>query len=159
MNEAIERPGSRVVVLDDLDRVLLFRYEEADESFWVTPGGGLEPGETHEQAAARELHEEVGVLDVSLERLNWTRKPIVWTASWNAETYRSREEYFMARVPSGVRISPTRLDEWEIAAETRWWSVDELEQAQAAGVTIWPERLPALLRSLLEHGPPEADVP
>ncbi|MFE8964830.1 NUDIX domain-containing protein [Streptomyces iakyrus] len=33
---------------------------------WFTPGGGLVPGESHEQAALRELQEETGPTHVSL---------------------------------------------------------------------------------------------
>ena len=67
--EPVDRPTSRLVILDDADRILLFRAttEAAPDPFWLTPGGGVDPGETHEQAAHRELFEETG-LDVAVER-------------------------------------------------------------------------------------------
>jgi 8-oxo-dGTP diphosphatase len=40
------------------DRILMVRY--LDE-FWTLPGGGMEPGESLEAAALRELREEAGI--------------------------------------------------------------------------------------------------
>lgn len=55
------RPAARVIVLDHDDRLLLLRYDEAGHIFWAVPGGSLEDGETYEQAARRELYEELGL--------------------------------------------------------------------------------------------------
>ena len=43
-------------------RILLFRFDPDDRPpFWCTPGGALDPGESHEMAARRELFEETGI--------------------------------------------------------------------------------------------------
>jgi ADP-ribose pyrophosphatase YjhB (NUDIX family) len=42
-------------VLDTEDRLLLMRYDWPDKSIWAPSGGGIEPGETAEQAIVREL--------------------------------------------------------------------------------------------------------
>jgi 8-oxo-dGTP diphosphatase len=55
-----------VVVLDERDRVLLMRRD--GEGTWGLPGGGVEAGETWEQAARRECREETG-WDVDLRGL------------------------------------------------------------------------------------------
>ncbi|WP_293914844.1 NUDIX domain-containing protein [Deinococcus sp.] len=55
--------GASAVLLDEAGRVLLQR--RGDDGLWGLPGGGLESGETFEQAARRELNEETG-LDMPL---------------------------------------------------------------------------------------------
>jgi 8-oxo-dGTP pyrophosphatase MutT (NUDIX family) len=49
--------GSRVMVVDG-DKVLLIRHTYVPG--WQFPGGGVDPGETMEQAGARETLEETG---------------------------------------------------------------------------------------------------
>ncbi len=51
------RRSARAIVLAE-GRLLLIRREREALSYFVLPGGGIEPGETSEQACARELREE-----------------------------------------------------------------------------------------------------
>ena len=62
MSERKPRPASRILLTDPAGRVLLFRFTPDDRPpFWCTPGGALDPGESYEQAARRELREETGL--------------------------------------------------------------------------------------------------
>lgn len=58
------RVGAYVVCRDSDDRILLTRFEASghpDSHRWTLPGGGIEWGESAEDAATRELEEESGL--------------------------------------------------------------------------------------------------
>jgi 8-oxo-dGTP diphosphatase len=63
-------PRARVVIVED-GRLALIRRVREDRTYYLFPGGGVEPGETPEQAAIREAYEELGV-DVELAGLMHT---------------------------------------------------------------------------------------
>ncbi|WP_430788294.1 NUDIX hydrolase [Virgibacillus flavescens] len=56
--------GSSVIVLDKADRLLLQLRQ--DNNCWGLAGGSMEPGETLEDVAKRELLEETGLIANSL---------------------------------------------------------------------------------------------
>jgi ADP-ribose pyrophosphatase YjhB (NUDIX family) len=61
----VAETAAAVAIFDEEGRILLVRERE----LWAYPGGRLEPGETPEQAAAREAKEEAGI-DIAIgERL------------------------------------------------------------------------------------------
>jgi 8-oxo-dGTP pyrophosphatase MutT (NUDIX family) len=62
MADSTRPPNAASVALIDGDRVLLIQRARAPWSgMWSLPGGRLEPGETPERAAEREILEEVGL--------------------------------------------------------------------------------------------------
>ncbi len=57
-----ERPAIAAAIIVDEGRVLMVRRNVKEGSLsWQFPAGEVEPGETNEQAAAREAEEETGV--------------------------------------------------------------------------------------------------
>ena len=56
-----------VVVSEFQGKLMLSRHRDRDT--WETQGGHIEPGETPSEAAARELYEESGALEYTLEPL------------------------------------------------------------------------------------------
>ena len=74
----IRRRVVRAVMLTPDRHLLLMRIQEpvSGNEFWVTPGGGLEPGESDEDALYREVAEETGATRFSVDRLVWTRRVV-----------------------------------------------------------------------------------
>jgi 8-oxo-dGTP pyrophosphatase MutT (NUDIX family) len=149
------RRGARAIVLDPDDRILLVGFHYRGSTLWETPGGGLLEGETHEQAARRELLEETGLEVGDLGPVVWTR---TFLESFGEGRWDGQEDsFFFVRAPA---FDPTpRLSPEALAAEgmidVRWWELGELEAADAILV---PSRLPALVRELILHGPPAEPV-
>ena len=76
---------------------------------WVFPGGRVDAGETHEQAAVREVAEEIA-LDLAIADL----APLDWWITPEPETRRFDVRFLVARAPHDqVPVgSPDEVDEW-----------------------------------------------
>jgi 8-oxo-dGTP pyrophosphatase MutT (NUDIX family) len=153
---AVVRPAARALVLDPEDRVLLVRFvnPESGEEFWTTPGGGIKPDESLEEAIRRELLEETGLEDADIGPVIWTRREVF---PWAGRTLDQREHVVLVRAPS---FEPTpSLGRAGLAAEDvhelRWWTLAEVEASDAL---FYPTRLARFLRELLESGPPATPI-
>lgn len=58
-NQPLLMVGSTVLVIDAQNRLLMMK--RSDSGNWGVPGGAMELGETTEETARRELHEETGL--------------------------------------------------------------------------------------------------
>jgi 8-oxo-dGTP pyrophosphatase MutT (NUDIX family) len=139
-----ERPAARILLLDDRERVLLFRFDAGDRpAFWATPGGALDPGESYEQAARRELREETGIdLDCGREVL----RRVVEFVTLEDVPVHADERYFLVR--AGECAIDTRLHtdlERRVMQQHRWFARDEIANWPE---TIFPEDLADMLETL-----------
>lgn len=144
----IVRAAARLIVIAPDDRVLLMAWQSEhlrspDHRVWITPGGGLEPGETHEQAAERELREETGI-DAPLGPCVWERRHLF---KFNDARLDQRERFYVVRAPDATwsRAGWTDYEHRDIV-DVRWWSVEEI-----AASTTWfaPRRLAELVPEII----------
>ncbi|GAB3243855.1 NUDIX hydrolase [Kineosporia babensis] len=146
MNEIRHREGARLILLDQVGRVLLIQGGDPDAPeaglWWVAPGGGVEAGESQQAAATRELREETGFL------VTGDLGPVVHertgSFTFRGQPYLQHEVYFRAVL--GVNVEGSEIDRSGWAEETltdaRWWSAEEL---RTTSETVYPEYLADLL--------------
>lgn len=149
------RPTARVLLLDLDQRILLLRGRLPGSApgpgAWFTVGGGVEPGETYEQAAAREIREETGLTEFELGPVVWLRQGVLNIPHPTV----LKEQYILARCAGG----DPRRDGWDEAERTliddiRWWTLTELE---TTADRVFPpglaHRLPPLLAGRFPAAP------
>lgn len=127
--EPINRRTARVIPVSPLGRVLLVcghDPEFPDQSYWFTIGGGIEPGETAQQAAVRELREEVGIV-VGESELRGPFHHGEHTYSFGGVKYHATSAFFTVALEEGSVQSKGLPG--EILTEARWWTPADVRQA------------------------------
>lgn len=144
------RQAARALVLDEGDSLLLvnFPWEGLDlpGGFWACPGGGIDPGESAEEALRRELAEELGLETAHIEGPLWRLTRLFPMSDWDGQT----DHTYLVRT---AHFEPhPRVD---LLAENvhgiRWFSPAEV---MAGVVTFSPRDLADQLATVLCEGVP-----
>ncbi len=108
-----DRKASKVILLDENNNILLTGREHR-----LLPGGGLEVGESFEEAAIRECKEEVGY-DIQI------LYTIGFTDEFRSQEGRHQVTYcFVAKIV-GEQSTPTTIEEEEQGFIFEWLSVED----------------------------------
>jgi 8-oxo-dGTP diphosphatase len=146
------RRAVRALVVREDDAVLLVHFHFASGAqVWALPGGGIEPGESDEEAIRRELAEEVGIHGFELGPEVWTR---THRFELSPEFDGQHERVFLVRVDEPPGEPGLTVDELQAESvdASRWWSEPEL----AASTELFaPRALADLVSRLRAEGPPD----
>ncbi len=125
--------GPDVLIVDAAGRVLLQR--RSDDGLWGLPGGALEPGESLEEAARREIREETG-LDVRTLTL-----VDIYSGAEFFHRYPNGDQAYMVGVVYAAHA---------VAADATWHSHETIETAYF-GLDGLPAALGHVSRIVLER--------
>ncbi|WP_329480262.1 NUDIX domain-containing protein [Kribbella sp. NBC_01484] len=145
------RLAVKLVLLEEDHRLLLIHAKDpqTQAECWYPVGGGVEPGETLQDAAVREAYEETGLVDLPPGLPVWRRDHLY---EYDGRVVEVHEEWLMYTV-NHFEPAPAQLTEGEARSVVgfRWWRARELSEATE---TIYPPRLGRLLTDLLIDGAP-----
>lgn len=121
----MKRDRSQALVIRG-DRILLVEHELFGRDFYNLPGGGIEKGETPEQAALRELSEECNVQGTIIRPLTIEYKPDLV----------SRVYTFMVEIPEEAvpekGIDPELSKDEQSIIGVKWLRLDEIAERDRA---------------------------
>lgn len=146
------REGARVLIFDEVGRLLLIKghdWGKEDRSWWFTVGGGLSSGEDPRRGAVREVEEETGIILSSVELVGPVAERSA-TFGFALRTVRQDEVFYVAHVEAiELDTSGQTASERALLDAYAWWDLDELEAAQEAGETLYPDEVVDLARSVV----------
>ena len=140
MQPGQHRETARVLLLDQQNRVFLLKTHFDPEvglpPRWITPGGGIDAGETALDAAIRELFEETGI-NVTADQLG----DQIWQTDgrWNwadGENHHTYVDYFFELRVEHFDLDDSHWteDERRDVLDFRWWKLTQLnETADSVG--------------------------
>lgn len=134
------RPSARAILLDHQEeKVFLFHVDIPEARFpkhpqvrrlWITPGGGLDEGESVKTTLSRELWEEMGLKESDYEILGhlWTGKR---ATSWEGCAQYCLDDYYVVKLLRGdfaMNFANHTEQERRAVIDHKWWTLAELAE-------------------------------
>jgi 8-oxo-dGTP pyrophosphatase MutT (NUDIX family) len=146
----IERRAARALLINN-GSVLLIKGRDPARleagTWWLTPGGGIENGESIEDAVVREILEETGLV-VPPERVGAIVATRTAEFEFDELHYRQRESFFAIEVDKFVpHARGWDAIEQRALLDHRWWTVDEL---RSTAEVIYPRELADVVDAVRE---------
>lgn len=123
-------------------------------SFWLTPGGGVNAGESPVTSLRREIFEETGLADFEIGPEVWRRQH---RFTWDGRDILQRERFYLVgieRFEPTAAYMPDKVEQ-DAFEGFRWWAASEIEQSDQS---FAPRSLGSYLRLLIRRGPPARPV-
>jgi 8-oxo-dGTP pyrophosphatase MutT (NUDIX family) len=141
LQEPKKQGAGCLIFCSDTDRFLLIKRSEyvAVPNTWNLPGGGVDGGETPEQAARREMLEEIG-FDIDNHQLK-----LIYTN----EVYAPRFKYYTFAIVVGEEFKPTLNYE---SSDYIWCNLDNIPEPLHWGLSqlINHDKSAKLLKSFID---------
>ncbi|MDY5584775.1 MAG: NUDIX domain-containing protein [Arcanobacterium sp.] len=144
------RKAARIVLISPKSEIYLIKgkdYGDSSQTWWFTPGGGINASEDSRAGAVRELFEETGYQAQEADLIG----PVLYRESefhFAADTLRQDEDYFLLHLnldqyQSFLQLEATQLTEveQEVLLGNSWFTLLELEAIEKAGEVVYPQGL------------------
>jgi len=105
-------------------KILMMKNSLDGDEWYCTPGGGIEPGETPDQAALRELQEECNVAGVII------KKTSEWQCPYDEDKLYTYQVDIGDQTPS-LGYDPELIDN-PILVDVRWMALNKLTEVDRA---------------------------
>lgn len=116
--------GVRVVLFNNENQLLLVKQRHEGKDIWMVPGGGIEEGESSQDAAIREVMEETGLI-VHVERLLWHVEEV------SEERGQRFVNFFLGSIIGGqpeLGSDPEFGEDDQVLEDLKFFSQDEIAQ-------------------------------
>jgi 8-oxo-dGTP pyrophosphatase MutT (NUDIX family) len=149
----VHRRTARVLLVQPSGEVLLLQDSDPGApgrpTFWITPGGAVEPGESAAEAARREVEEETGHRVDEADLVGPVAERTV-VHGYSDKIVVQAETFFVASAHT-FDVSPVALtaDEQVTLRGHRWWLLTDL---RTTSDDVWPVGLPDLLAASRDPG-------
>lgn len=162
------RKAVRVLLLNGNNELLLMCVEGFDiatvdgkrnNRYWCTLGGGIEPNETIQQAALREIFEESGLAQNDIEL-----GPVAWygdvTLLLKGVLTTLAESFIVAKTTNlNVALHMPTEDEREAIKQLKWFSLEDIKNSSdVIFPVLLPQYLPDILKGSYPTPPIEIDL-